>query len=85
MELTYDPIPAPLYQSITEAASDYEVSKLESALNELGQLNVQGQRLAKRLNRCLGDYDMEGLLKAIEKVQNGITLEKTKKETQPDE
>lgn len=84
-DLTFEPIPDSLYQSITEAASDYEVSKLEGCLNELSQLNVQNQRLAKQLNRYMVNYDMEGLLKAIEKVQNGITLEKTKKEAQPNE
>ncbi|NQZ07739.1 MAG: response regulator [Algicola sp.] len=62
-------IPPALRQSIIEAADIYEVSKLEDCLEELADLGVQGQQLAKILNQYVSDYDMPGLLSEMNKVE----------------
>ncbi|NQZ11434.1 MAG: response regulator, partial [Algicola sp.] len=62
-------IPPALYQSIKRSADEYEVSKLEDCLIELGNMGTPGKQLADTLNKYLASYDMTGLLEQLSKLK----------------
>lgn len=57
------------YQSIKAAADDYEVSKIESVLQELHINSPEKQALCDHLHKFISHYDMEGLMSELDKVK----------------
>ena len=68
LDLSGFDMPPKLYRALSEAADVYEVSKLEIALEELAKLSVQGQQMADKLGHFITNYDMDGLLGELEKI-----------------
>jgi len=62
-------LPEQLYFDMRTAAGDYEIAKLEQSLNELKRHSPQNSQLSHHLTTYLSQYDMEGLLGELEKVQ----------------
>ncbi|NQZ09720.1 MAG: response regulator, partial [Algicola sp.] len=80
LDLSSFDMPPLLYQALTEAADVYEVSKLEVALEKLASLSPQGQQMADKLGHYITNYDMDGLLVELEKVNvatQDCTVEKS--------
>ncbi|NQZ09722.1 MAG: response regulator [Algicola sp.] len=70
LDLTSITLPLALHQKIVEAATDYEVSRLETYLAELRNLGEQGKLLAEHFNQYLINYDMDELLDELSKVKH---------------
>jgi signal transduction histidine kinase/CheY-like chemotaxis protein len=68
LDLSNFDMPPQLYRALNEAADVYEVSKLEVALEALAKLSPQGQQMADKLGHYITNYDMDGLLRELEKV-----------------
>ena len=60
-------IPPMLYQTIHDAAGDYEIAKLEESLDELANLSPAGQQLATQLKQYLANYNMVELTRNLDK------------------
>jgi signal transduction histidine kinase/ligand-binding sensor domain-containing protein/CheY-like chemotaxis protein len=63
-------IPSALLKSLTEAATDYEISKLEVYLAQLDAIDEKCQHFAKYLDQYITTYDMDGLLEELEKLSS---------------
>lgn len=61
-------IPSDIYQSLYQGASDYEITKLETALTALSQSSSEGAAFAKQLKKHLSNYDMDALLKDLDTI-----------------
>lgn len=62
-------IPQILYSQLHAAAEDSEITRVEAILAELAELNPQTQVFAQHLSQYISRYDMEGLLKELEKIK----------------
>jgi CheY-like chemotaxis protein len=68
MDLSQLTVPADLLHALKAAASDYEMSKLETCLTTLATINEQGRIFAEHLNQYIQQYDMDTLLIELEKL-----------------
>lgn len=63
-------IPNDIYKALYQGASDYEITKLENALQALDEHSKEGGLLAEHLKVYVSNYDMEGLVQDLEKIHS---------------
>lgn len=63
-------IPGELHQQLCEAALNYEISKLESVLEQLKKIDGEHELFIHHVNRLIERYDMSQLSKDLKKVRH---------------
>ena len=58
-----------LHDKMSQAANNYNITNLEDHLKELNPMDENSLKLAEYLKQMLKNYDMEGISRALEKVQ----------------
>ena len=68
LDLSQFSMPKDLHDSIREAAKLYSITKLEKMLGSLSQQGNASEQLAEHLGHMLKSYDIEAILRVLEKV-----------------